>query len=414
MTQNGTEAIVSVIDMTTHQELEVSLREDVIQRDRFLATLSHELRNPLGAIMSAAQLLSHQADQAAQDSSGVKRSELTDGVHARRVISQQSRHMARLLDDLLDVSRVSAGKIEMRLEPIDLRDIINESIEVTQAKIDAHGHTLHTTVPPEPVWIRGDRARLLQVLENLLDNAAKYTPESGEITLALSTDASQAVLHVKDNGKGIPTALLDSIFDMFVQSDETLDRSEGGMGLGLALVRSLVELHLGQITTVSEGLGSGSTFEVRLPLVDAPDEHVPVSDETTEVHDSEPLKEALRVVLVEDQDDSRDLLAKLLTINGFEVAEAADGRNGLNLIVTQRPDVGIVDIGLPEMNGYEVASQVRQKLGSNTIHLVALTGYGQREDRERVLEAGFDDHLVKPVDVEHLAAILRESRARPS
>lgn len=399
VTRSGTKAIASLIDMTDHQKLEHSLREDVVQRDRFLATLSHELRNPLGALMNAAQLLSHE-DQENPANSGE-----ADAGYARRVISQQSRHMARLLDDLLDVSRVTAGKIEMRLERFDLRDICDESIDVSRPLIVLHEHELTTDISPTPLWINGDRARLLQVLENLINNAAKYSPDGGQISLTMLAENEEAVLRVQDDGKGISKQLLDSIFDMFVQSDETLDRSEGGMGLGLTLVRSLVQLHDGAITVHSDGPGTGSVFEVRLPLVEAP-ERMSAQSDPTETAD-ERQDESLRLVLVEDQKANRELLSKLLKADGFQVDVAADGRSGLDLILQQRPDIAIIDIGLPELNGYEVAKQVRRELGSNTIRMVALTGYGQSDDRRRVLEAGFDEHVVKPIKVEELGSILR-------
>ena len=406
VTRSGTKVIASLIDMTNHQKLEHSLRKDVVQRDRFLATLSHELRNPLGALMNAAQLLGHEAQDSPADN------DESDAAYARRVISQQSRHMARLLDDLLDVSRVTAGKIEMRFERFDLRDICDESIGVARTRIDLHQHELTTDVSPTPLWINGDRARLLQVLENLLHNAAKYTPDGGQLALGMLDENDHAVLRVQDNGKGIPQHLLESIFDMFVQSDETLDRSEGGMGLGLTLVRSLVNLHDGEITAHSDGPGMGSKFEVRLPLTEPP------RKKSAEVTRREVVEEitdgSLRLVLVEDQKANRELLCKLLQADGFQVDVAADGRRGLDLILEQRPDIAIVDIGLPELDGYEVARLVRQKLGSNTIRLVALTGYGQSDDRKRVLESGFDEHVVKPINVEELGAILRTKPAARS
>lgn len=401
VTRGGTKVIASLIDVSAHQAVEHSLREEVVQRDRFLATLSHELRNPLGALMNAAKLLDY------EDSDQIEGSDRTDDTYARRVISQQSQHMARLLDDLLDVSRVTAGKIEMRFERFDFRDVCEESIEVTRVRIDGHKHKLNTQLPLTPLWINGDRARLLQVLENLLNNAAKYTPDAGEIKLSMLAEGADAVLRVSDNGKGMPQHLLESVFEMFVQSDQTLDRSDGGMGLGLTLVRSLVELHGGRITAHSDGPGQGSTFEVRVPLDSTPSDDVTTLETKAQLAAPELPLNPLRLVLVEDQDDNRNLLCKLLQQDGFEVLTAADGRSGLEMILDQRPDIAIVDIGLPELDGYEVARRVRENLGRNTIRLIALTGYGQAEDRRRVTEAGFNYHLVKPLNIDELSIILR-------
>ncbi len=361
--------------------------------------LSHELRNPLGALVNAVSLLSAEPKQR------------DDYAAAIGVIKRQSVHMARLLDDLLDVSRVTAGKIEMRFEAFDLRDLADESIEAVRAYLDFHQHEMKLSISAEPLVVLGDRARLLQVVENLLNNATKYTQDQGCIELAMHADGDMAVIAVRDNGRGIPSQLLDSVFDMFVQSDETLHRSAGGMGVGLTLVRSLVERHSGSIVVRSEGIGKGCEFEVRIPLADPQDRKLqsPV-DQPEEL----PLPKSrgvspLRLVIVEDQDDNREMLCKLLELRGCQVSMAGDGQSGLDLIAKERPDIAIVDIGLPILDGYEVARRTRMSLGNHAVTLIALTGYGREEDRQRVLAAGFDAHVVKPIKPHDIERILGTS-----
>jgi two-component system CheB/CheR fusion protein len=387
-TSHGRQAIASVMDVSQHQELESSLRVQVEQRDHFLATLSHELRNPMSAILTATSVLG----VAAKDSAAIMR--------PCNVIVRQATQMAQLLDDLLDVARVTQGKITLRLEVIDLFQVCQESIEAVQPKVSSHSHHVIVSLPDAPVWVQADRVRLVQVVENLLTNAIKYTDDEGTIQLTLTKLDSSAVLSVKDNGRGIPAELIQSMFDMFVQSDTTLDRSEGGMGVGLTLVRSLVEMHQGTIEAKSEGLGKGSEFTVCLPL--SKERPAPTYSRTPQ----QPT-EARRVVLVEDDDDARDMMAALLVHYGhLVVATAANGIDGLKSIVEQRPDVAVLDVGLPGMNGYELARQVRNALGS-TIELVALTGYGRAEDQQAVVEAGFNCHLVKPVQIQQLIKVLQ-------
>jgi two-component system CheB/CheR fusion protein len=383
----GVQAIASVVDVSDHHKLESSLRKQVNQRDRFLATLSHELRNPMAAILSAASLL----DQLGQDAPGI--------VNASGVIRRQASQMATLLDDLLDVSRVTQGKIKLRLEPVELATVIREGIEAVGQLVASHKHHLRFDAPQKEIWVNADRVRLLQVVENLLTNATKYTPDGGDISLSLQRQDSTAVIKVRDNGCGMTKPLLDSIFDMFVQSDQTLDRSEGGMGVGLTLVRSLVELHQGTVVAHSDGPGKGSEFTVELPITDArPLKRIQ--------RPSERQPSELRIVLVEDNDDAREMLESLLVRSGYRVvATASDGRVGLDRIIEHQPDACVLDIGLPGLDGYQIARQVRERLGAS-IRLIALTGYGQASDQEAVLEAGFNEHLVKPVGLKDLNAAL--------
>lgn len=408
-TRGGTKFIASLIDISHHQALERSLRKQVVQRDHFLATLSHELRNPLSAVMNGVRLL-----QATIENGEVNTEALV-------AIARQSEHMARLLDDLLDVSRVTAGKIEIRREHFDLRDVVDESVEATCRLMDEHNHTLRVSVPDRPLPILGDRARLLQVVENLLNNAAKYTPDAGRIELKMHSEPNEAVLQVRDNGQGIAPELLDSIFDMFVQSDETLDRSQGGMGVGLTLVRSLVRLHQGTITVQSNGQGTGSLFEVRLPRSSERRIGRPPSalgtDQTRKAGDRVPRRDRghpLQIVLVEDQADNREMLSKLLELEGCEVHTAVDGREGLDLILSKRPNIALVDIGLPKIDGYEVARRVREELRDLSIQLIALTGYGQKEDRVKTFACGFDAHIVKPIRAEDIQLIMNNPITTPS
>ncbi len=387
-TPRGAQAIASLVDVSDHQRMEESLRQQVHQRDRFLATLSHELRNPMGAILTAASVLRTAADE-------------LPGLHQPcAVIRRQASQIATLLDDLLDVSRVTQGKINLRTKAIDLVDVCNESIEAVHPLVEQHGHKLVFDAPEVAVWVEADRVRMVQVVENLLTNAIKYTPDGGNLKLSVRPDDEQAKISVRDDGCGMSSELLGTVFDMFVQSDQTLDRSEGGMGVGLTLVRSLVELHSGTIDAFSDGPGKGSHFVVRLPLTakrPQGGESASVKSRTTQEY---------RLILVEDNDDTRDMMEELLTKSGYNLLAAADnGARGFDLIKQHQPDVALLDIGLPELDGYQVARKVRRELGGD-IHLIAITGYGRDEDHESVLEAGFNQHLVKPVSMKQLAAAL--------
>jgi two-component system CheB/CheR fusion protein len=375
-------------DVTQLKAAEAQAREAVGQRDRFLAILSHELRNPLSAILNASQLL-----QAARADGPAP-----TGLY--QVIDRQADHMAQLLDDLLDVSRIAQDKITIRKDLLDMRPLVEQAIETVRSIIDTHRHALRFDRPDEPLMVEGDQLRLSQVVENLLTNAAKYTPDGGSIVLTLRRDGEQIVLSVRDNGRGIPAEMLQAVFDLFVQSDNTLDRSDGGMGVGLTLVRALVRMHGGTITAHSEGPGLGSEFIVRLPLSHRTD--------AAAKNLAPPAKSpGTRVLIVEDNADSREMLKALLELDGFDVAVAEDGVSGLKAISELPLDVALVDIGLPGLDGYQVARQVRAESKHRGLRLVALTGYGRLEDQQKVMQAGFDAHLVKPIRMEDLYPLLQ-------
>jgi two-component system CheB/CheR fusion protein len=389
-TPEGISVLAAVIDVTDRKRLETSLRDQVVQRDSFLATLSHELRNPMAAIVTATSMLSRVVG------------ELPQTAEPCGVIRRQASQIATLLDDLLDVSRVTQNKIVLRREVTDLAALAREAVEAVEPLIAARRHQVRLNAPDEPLWVDVDRARILQVLENLLTNAVKYTPEGGNITLTLSRDGQQSLVRVRDNGRGIAPDLQQSIFDMFVQADTTIDRSQGGMGVGLTLVRSLVELHDGAIDVHSDGVDQGSEFTVRLPATAKrpPRQRPP---------DVGYVPSPLRVVVVEDCADVRQMLSALLELEGHQVQAAADGRQGLELITTEKPDVALVDIGLPQLDGYQIARRLREHFRKDEICLIALTGYGRAEDHEAVLEAGFDEHLVKPVSTQELNSTLAKA-----
>lgn len=396
----GRQAIASIVDMSQHQELEVSLREQVQQRDHFLATLSHELRNPMGAILTAASVLA----KVAKGSNEI--------VRPCNVISRQASQISLLLDDLLDVARVTQGKITLRLECVDLVKVCHEAIEAVQPLISAHRHRLTTSFPDNPVWVEADRVRLLQIVGNLLTNAIKYTDDRGNIGLSIRLEQGQAVMRIRDDGRGMSAELIQTVFDMFVQSERTLDRSEGGMGVGLTLVRSLVDLHQGTIQAASDGPGLGSEFTLRLPERKAP-RLAAVAREATVTREAVAAAGSRRIVLVEDDDDARQMMQELLELYGHQVLAARDnGLDGFAAVVELRPDFAILDVGLPQMNGFELARKVREALG-NSLRLIALTGYGRGDDHRLVMEAGFDHHLVKPVRIEQLDRILRDDGVSP-
>jgi PAS domain S-box-containing protein len=362
-------------------------RKAIVERDQFLAMLSHELRNPLSALLNAVGVLGHKE----ADRTGVDK--------ARQAIRQQVQHMSRLLDDLLDVARITQGKIDFRKEVLDLNDLISEAVQVVQPAMEARRQFLSVIPASEPVMVEADPTRLLQIVENLLTNASKYTESEGSVFVELKKQVDHCELCVQDNGRGIDPDVLDEIFDMFFQSGNALDRSDGGIGVGLTLVRTLVEMHGGTVRAHSEGPGKGSQFIVRLPLTSKPPakskEPPPVTRGAVN-----------RILLIEDNADARDMLSAILKLDGFEVEVAEDGQQGLDAILAQRPDVALIDIGLPGLDGYEVARRVRKQLSSSEVHLVALTGYGQAKDREAALRAGFDDHLVKPVNLDDVERVL--------
>ncbi len=362
----------------------VAAEEQNRTKDEFLAMLGHELRNPLSAISAAAAVLElNPSDQSAR--------------FARTIISRQTKHLSRVLDDLLDVSRVIAGKVMLERQPVDLADAAHRCVATLRAAGRCERHAVE--VRAETAWVSADLTRLDQVITNLLANALKYTPAGGRIEVEVSSGHGEAVLSVSDTGVGIGESLLPRVFDVFVQGQTSIDRAEGGLGLGLALVRRLVALHGGTVTAASEGPGRGSTFVVRLPLAPAP-------AATLAGVQAARTAAPRRVLIVDDHKDSRNALRLMLAAVGHDVLEAADGMEGLRLAAEHRPEVAIVDIGLPGMDGYEVARRLRADPATRGMRLIALTGYGRGEDRRRALEAGFELHFVKPVDRERLAQAL--------
>ncbi len=375
-------------DVTRQKLAEDEARESVRRRDEFMAMLSHELRNPLSAITTASAML---------DASPTRDVEQ----YATRVIQRQAGQMARLLDDLLDVSRVVQNKIELRREVMDLRGVLEEVSSAAQHLFQEYGVALEVDCSEEPLWVDGDAARLQQIIVNLLNNAAKYNMRGGHAWLTLRREGEQVLIRVRDDGIGIEPKMHQHIFEAFVQSETTLARSRGGMGLGLTLVKSIVELHDGTVRVTSEGAGRGSEFEVRLPHV-----RVKQVEAAAMTAVASKIGPGLQIVLVEDRSDSRETLRMLLEGDGYQVETASDGEEGISLIVRLKPLVALVDIGLPKVDGYEVARRVRDRLGSHHTRLVALTGYGQQQDRDHALASGFDEHVVKPIDPEVLRSML--------
>ena len=356
-------------------------------KDEFLVLLAHELRNPLGAISSAVQVLelTHAEGDAATS--------------AHDVIARQVGHISHLINDLLDLERVVFGKIRLNRQPLDMAEAVRRAVATFTGDIRLNRSIELTT---EPVWVDGDAVRLEQVLTNILTNAVKYTPPGARIRVALRADGSDAVLTVEDTGFGISPRLLPFIFDMYVQADRTLDHANGGLGIGLTLVRRLVELHGGTIVASSEGEGHGSIFTVRL-------RQRPWAAESPGASlQPKPRAKLRRVLLIEDSGDAREMLRMTLQLAGHVVYDAADGIRGLELLNVVRPDVGIIDINLPRMDGYEIARRIREEPHGRGMLLLALTGYGSAADADRSTEHGFDYHLVKPVDPDLLAHLLSQ------
>jgi PAS domain S-box-containing protein len=352
-------------------------------KDEFLAVLGHELRNPLAPIATALQLMKLRGGN--------------NTTKEQQVIERQLGYMMRLVDDLLDVSRIVQGKVEIKKQRLDLRETIARAIEIASPVVEQRSHHLELAIPSVLLPVHGDDARLTQVFANLLVNAAKYTDPGGNIVIAVHELDRELVIDVRDNGIGIEPALLGQVFDLWVQGYRGAERRRGGLGIGLTLVRTLVDLHGGKVEARSEGLGHGSTFRVRLPRAEAR----PVARSNAGRLPHLP-RELRRILLVDDNEDALVLLGDALSAAGHEVRIALDPDAALEIARTFRPEVAVLDIGLPMMDGYELASRLRSALGGAQISMIALTGYGQASDRHRSAEAGFDAHLVKPVDVQRL------------
>jgi signal transduction histidine kinase/CheY-like chemotaxis protein len=367
------------------RQREAQLAEADRRKDEFLATLAHELRNPLAAIRNALDV----SQLRAREGGGAVGP-------AGPIIRRQVGHLARLVDDLLDVSRIARGKVRLRKRFVDVAEVISSAVESSRPLIDARGHHLEVALPDTPMRIDADPTRIAQVLVNLLSNAAKYTPDGGRIWLTVERGGGQVILRVRDTGLGIPAPMLPQIFDLYTQVAGTFDRAEGGLGIGLTLVRRLTEMHSGTVSAFSAGPGAGSEFVVRLPLLPEKPRAAAAEDSDSAGRARAPSKR--RILIVDDNRDSADCLAELLRLAGHDVRAAYDGRQALAAAAAHRPDLVLLDIGLPDMDGFAVARQLRSRSDLAGVVLVALTGHGSDEVRRRSREAGFDHYLVKPVD----------------
>jgi signal transduction histidine kinase/CheY-like chemotaxis protein len=374
-------------------QLYQALREADRRKDEFLATLAHELRNPLAPVRNALQILK------------MPRVDVETAGRTRDMMERQVQHLVRLVDDLLDVSRVMRGKIDLRRERVELATVVARAIETVQPLVDAQRHELSVRMSSDSLLLDADPVRLAQVVGNLLTNAAKYTEPGGRIRLTAERDGDMASLRVRDNGIGIAPHMLPRIFELFVQVDHAATRSQGGLGIGLTLVKNLVEMHNGIVQARSEGVGHGSEFVVKLPLV-GPAFRQDDAPENGRQAEQQPPPSGRRLLVVDDNQDAADSLAVLLRLQGHEVRVAYSGMAALEMTKTYSPDVVFLDIGMPGMDGYEVARRLRQQPGLGNVVLAALTGWGQQEDRRRTAEAGFDHHLVKPPEPEALERLL--------
>ncbi len=382
-------------DISQRKRSQDALVEADRRKDEFLAVLAHELRNPLAPLRNALQIVR----LAEHDPATIRQ--------LWGMMERQIQQMVRLIDDLLDVSRITRGKLRLRREPVDLAGVVESALEMSAPTLQRLNHSMEVSVAPGRHIVEADRARLIQVVDNLVTNAAKYTDPGGRIGVSLESDGAHVRIRVKDNGIGIPRDMLERVFDMFTQVDRTLERSRGGLGIGLTLVRRIVELHDGTVAALSDGAGKGSEFVVTLPLaeVEAP----------RAASDAGPAIKAdvrLRILVVDDNEDAAASLTRMLELMGHEVHIAFDGVECIREAGRFHPEIVFLDIGMPRLNGYDTAKRLRGEPGSREILLVAVTGWGQDEDRRRAREAGFDHHLVKPVDFDALSAILAAYSAR--
>lgn len=394
-------AVCVIHDITERRRAEQQLKRLNLElskadrrKDEFLATLAHELRNPLAPMRNVLEILRMKEFSDPQLS------------WSRDVFERQLQHMTHLVDDLLEVSRITQGKLELRKQRLELARAMQSAMEAARPAVQAASHHLSVTLPSEPLYLDADPTRLSQMILNLLNNAAKYTPAGGSISLAARREGEQAVIVVRDSGIGIPREHLDRVFEMFSQLAPALDRSQGGLGIGLALVRGLTQLHGGSVAAFSSGPGTGSEFVIRLPL--AADATTPAAD----VEPQMPQASGMRIVVIDDNADAAESLCVVLELEGHEVRTAADGVAGLALIDEFAPQAVILDIGLPRMNGYEVARRIRLAHRDAEILLIAVTGWGQQQDKQIASDAGFDHHFTKPVDPRELQRVLTERQSR--
>ena len=400
-TEEGVLVASIIRDISAHQQLEAELRRGKKeleqahrQKDEFLAMLAHELRNPLAPIPNAVQVL--------QDFSPAD----VDLQWARDVIERQVQHLTRMVDDLLDVSRINRGKIDLQKERIKLAQVVADAVEIARPHIEARRHKLTVSHPPEPLWLEADPTRLAQVVANLLNNAAKYTEKGGHIWLTAEREGEAAVVRVRDTGMGIAPEKLPQVFELFTQLDRSLDRSQGGLGIGLTLARRLVEMHGGSIHGLSDGPGQGSEFVIRLPALGQIKEG---TGSREPVGPAAAASSPRRILIADDNEDFAESCARLLRRRGgHEVKVVYDGLAALEAAQSFRPEVAFLDIGLPGMDGYKLAQRLRQLPGLEGVLLVALTGYGQEEDRRHALMVGFDEHLTKPVRFDTLQRLVAE------
>jgi CheY-like chemotaxis protein len=387
------------IDIGERKRAERALRDADRRKDEFLATLSHELRNPLAAVRAGLDVLR------------LRDGHDTDGTLLPRV-ENQVHQLVRLTDDLLDVSRIHTGKLVLRLAPVVLADVVSDAVEASRPVVEAGAHTLDISLPDETIVLHADRTRLAQVMTNLLNNSAKFTERGGRIRIEAERDTVDVTIRVHDTGIGMPPALVPLVFEMFTQVDRSPERRHDGMGIGLSLVRALVDMHGGSVHAKSEGPGLGSTFTIRLPLAPSDMTHVAPPALATGADSTAPR----RILVVDDNEDAAETLGLLLDTMGHDVRVTHDGPAALEAVNDFTPDVVFLDIGMPGMNGYEVARRMRAIAELDATVLVAVTGWGQDEDRERSREAGFHLHVVKPVDAAGLRSLLASvgDRERPA
>ncbi|HET6975161.1 MAG TPA: ATP-binding protein [Pyrinomonadaceae bacterium] len=388
-----------VIDIDDQKRSEEELRTTDRRKDTFLAVLAHELRNPLAPMRNSLELL--------------KRSEANPAIsqHARATMERQLSHMVRLVDDLLDLSRINRDKLELQKQPVVLSEVVSQAVETVRPMILEARHELSIDLPPEPLQLNADTVRLSQAFSNLLNNACKYTDPGGRISLKAVRENGQIVVSVRDNGMGIPTDLSPKIFDMFTQANHTIERQHGGLGIGLALVKRLVEMHEGEVSAGANPDGKGSEFLVKLPLLAIPNMNEAANPYSTSPNSSE---QPLRILVVDDNRDSAETLSMLLELMGNELSVAYDGEQAVAMANEIKPDVILLDIGLPKLNGHEVAREIRKESWGQKPILIAITGWGQTEDKELSRESGFDHHLVKPVDHDQLLKLIEKRKSANS